>query len=86
MFLEKGVLKTCSKLTGEHPCRSAIPVKLQNNFIEVALRHGCSQVNLLHIFRTRSPKNTSGRLLLKKAPSKMLDKVLNAFLYYQSRF
>ena len=29
-----------------------------------ALRHGCSPVNLLHIFRTAFPKNSSGRLLL----------------------
>ena len=33
-------------------------------FIEIALRHGCSSVNLLDIFRTPFPKNTSGRLLL----------------------
>ena len=59
VFLGKGV-KICSKSTGEHPCRSAIC-----NFIEIALRHGCSPINLLHIFRTPFPKNTSGRLLLK---------------------
>ena len=53
VFLGKGVLKICSKFTGEHPCR-----------IEIALRHGCSSVNLLHIFGTPFPKNTSGRLLL----------------------
>ena len=28
LFLGKGVLKICSKFTGEHPCRSAISVKL----------------------------------------------------------
>ena len=28
------------------------------------LRHECSPVNLLHIFRTPFPKNTSGRLFL----------------------
>ena len=43
VFLEKGVLKICSKFTGEHPWRS---------------------VNLLHIFRTPFPKNTSEWLLL----------------------
>ena len=32
--------------------------------IEVALRHGCSPVSLLHIFRTSFPKNSSGWLLL----------------------
>ena len=30
-----------------------------------SLRHGCSPVNLLHIFRTPFSKNTSGGLLLK---------------------
>ena len=34
------------------------------NFIEITLRHGCSPVNLLHIFRTPFTKNTSGQLLL----------------------
>ena len=29
VFLEKDVLKICSKFTGEHPCRSAISIKLQ---------------------------------------------------------
>ena len=28
VFLEKGVLKICSKFTGEHPCRSVISTKL----------------------------------------------------------
>ena len=65
VFLEKGVLKTCSKFTGEHPCQSAISIKLQSNFIEIALRHGCSVANLLHILRTSFPKNSSGWLLLK---------------------
>ena len=40
-------------------------VALQSNFIEIALRHGCSPVNLLYIFRTPFPRNTSGRLLLE---------------------
>ena len=64
MFLEKDFLKICSKFTGEHPCRSVISIKLQSNFIEIALRHGCSPVSLLYIFRTPFPRNTSGWLLL----------------------
>ena len=52
VFLVKGVLKFCSKFTGEHPCRNMISIKLLRNFIEITLRHGCSPVNLLHIFRT----------------------------------
>ena len=54
----KGVLKICSEFTGEHPCRRVISIKQQKNFIEIALRHGYSLVNLLHIFRTLLPKNT----------------------------
>ena len=34
--------------------------------LKIALRHRCSPVNLLYIFRTPFPKNTSGRLLLKR--------------------
>ena len=34
------------------------------NFIYITRRHGCSPVNLLHIFRTPFPKNISGWLLL----------------------
>ena len=64
VFLGKGVLKIYSKFTGEHPCRSVISIKLQSNFIEISLWHGCSPVNLLHILRTPFLKNTSGWLLL----------------------
>ena len=37
---------------------------IKSNFIEITLRHGCSPVNLLHIFRTAFVKKTSERLLL----------------------
>ena len=50
--LIKDVLKICSKFTGGHPCRNVISIKLLYNFIEIILRHGCSPVNFLHIFRT----------------------------------
>ena len=64
VFLGRGVLKICSKFTGEYPCRSMIPIKLLCNFIEITLWHGCSSVYLLHVFRTPFLKNTFGRLLL----------------------
>ena len=38
--------------------------KVANNFIEITLRHGCSPVNFLHIFRKSFPRTTSGGLLL----------------------
>ena len=41
-----------------------ILIKLLCNFIEIPLRHGCSPVNLLHIFRIPFHKNTYGRLFL----------------------
>ena len=59
--MEKVVLK--SKFTGEHPCQSVISIKMQSDFIEIALWHGCSPVNLLHIFGTPFPKSTSRPLL-----------------------
>ena len=65
VFLEKGVLKICSKFTGKRPCQSAVSIKFLCKFIEIALWHWCSPVNLLHIFRTPFLKNTSGRLFLE---------------------
>ena len=64
VFTGKGVLKKCSKLTGEHPCRNAISINLPSNFIQIALWHGCTFVNLLHILIASFPKNTSEGLLL----------------------
>ena len=58
VFLGKGVLKICSKFTGEYPRRSAILITLLYNFTEIALRHRRSPVNLLHILRTCFLKNT----------------------------
>ena len=58
-------MKICSKFTGEHRCRSVTSIKLLSNFIEVAIQHECSPVNLLLIFKTTFLKNTSGWLLLK---------------------
>ena len=42
----------------------SILIKLLCNFIKIALRHECSPVNFLHVFRTPFPSNTSGWLLL----------------------
>ena len=67
VFLRKSVLKICSKFTGEYPCQSVISINLQNNFIEITLRHGCPPVNLLHIFRTFFPESTTRGLLLRLA-------------------
>ena len=63
-FLRKIAVKIYSEFTGEHPCQSAISVKLLCNFFEIILWHGCSPVILLHVFKTYFYKNTSRRLLL----------------------
>ena len=47
VFLRKGVLKVCSKFTGEYPCPSVISLKLQSNFTKITLRHGCSPINCI---------------------------------------
>ena len=65
VFLRKGVLKICSKFTEEHLCWSETLIKLQNNLIDITLRHGCPPVNLLHIFKIPFPQNTSEGLLFK---------------------
>ena len=59
MFLGKGVLKICSKFTGEHASRSVISIKLQSNFIEITLWNVRSPVNFLQIFRTLFHTSTS---------------------------
>ena len=39
--------------------------KVTNKLYEITLWNGCSNVNLLHIFRILFPKNPFGGLLLK---------------------
>ena len=69
----------------------AISIKLLRNFIEIALRHRCRPVNLLHIFRTSFPKNTSRWLLLihRKQPSgssNLLSKITDKPFRRKSKF
>ena len=64
IFLRNVVLKICCKFTGDQPCQCVISLKLQSNFIEIKLRHLCSLVNLLHIFRTTFHENASEWLIL----------------------
>ena len=64
MFLVKCVINICSKFRGEHTCCSLISIKLLRKFFEITLRHVCSPLNLLHIFRTPFTKTASGWLHL----------------------
>ena len=63
-ILRKRCSGICSKSIGEDQCWSVVSIKLLYNFIKIALRHGCSPVNLLHIFRTTLPENTCEQLRL----------------------
>ena len=78
-------LKRCSENMQQIYRRTPMPKCDFNksNFIEIALRHGYSLVNLLHISRTPCPKNTSGQLLLHilKQSQKHLD-----FSRHKSRY
>ena len=60
----------------------SVLTKLQSNFTEMKLRHGCSPVNLLHILRTPFPKNGSGVLLLK---SLVLFELFECFFEFLKR-
>ena len=60
--------KNCSENMQQIYRRTSMPKcdfnKIALNFIEIALRHGRSPVNFLHIFRTPFFKSTSEWLLL----------------------
>ena len=86
VFLGKGAVKTCSKFTGEHPCRSVTSIKVICNIIEVTLQHGCSPVNLLHIFRVPFYKKTYGRQLLRVVRIKIFCFYKNSRLQRQCYF
>ena len=45
--IAEAALQRCSDVL-----KSVVSIKLLCNFIEITLQHGCSPVNLLHIFRT----------------------------------
>ena len=62
----RGVLrKRCSENIQQiHRRASMAKCHFNKVAYEITLRHGCSPLNLLHIFRTPFPKNSSGRLLL----------------------
>ena len=58
----RGVLiKRCSENMQQSYRRTPMPMW---DFNKITLRHGCSPVNLLHIFRTTLEKSTSGGLVL----------------------
>ena len=62
---EKVFWKYAAILQENTHTKSVISIKLLCSFTEITLRHGCSPVNFLNIFRTPSYKNASKGLLLQ---------------------
>ena len=57
VFLGKGVPKICTKFTGEHPCRSVIPIKLLcnwNHTLAWVLLYNGKQNNFIHFKKDQS--------------------------------
>ena len=54
------------------------------NFIKFALRHVCSTVNLLHIFITPFPRNTSGWLAASDLSKVGLTRHINTKHYLET--
>ena len=63
-FLRKEYSENMHQIYRRTPMPKCDFNKVACNFIEIALRHGCSPVNLLHIFRTPFYKNSYEGLLL----------------------
>ena len=63
--LRKRYFVNMQQIYRKTPMPKELAINLQRNFFEITLRHGCSPANLLHIFRTPLPRNTSVWLLLK---------------------
>ena len=64
VFLGKGVLKICSKFTGEHPCRNVISIKLESNFNWNHISPWVFFYKFAAYFRKPFLKNTSEWLFL----------------------
>ena len=57
VFDSRFVFAFLQMFPGEHPSQSVILIKLQRNFIEITLRHGCSPVNFLLFQNTFSQEH-----------------------------
>ena len=83
VFYEKVFWKYAPNLQEEEQShRSVISIKFLFNFIEIALWHRCSPVNLLHIFKTHFPKNIPGRLLLNFSLLRNFWKIASPLLFH----
>ena len=93
VFLEKAALKLCSKLTGEHPCRNVISIKLFCNFNNVpeakgVLRKSCSETMQQTYRRTPVPKCDFNKVVLQLYSNRALTWVFSCkfVAYFQNTF
>ena len=79
----RGVLnERCSENMQQIYSRTPMPKCAFNKVAsQISLRHGCSPINLLHIFRTLSYNKTSGWLLLYHASEIIILKPLLSALF-----
>ena len=89
------LIKSCSENMQQFYSRTRMPKcdfnEVVYNFIEITLRHGCSPVNVLHIFRTHFPRNTSGGLLLYSCKERVTIKccwsiLILFFFFFQYKY
>ena len=88
-------VESCSENMQQFYSRTRMPKcdfnEVVYNFIEITLRHGCSPVNVLHIFRTHFPRNTSGGLLLYSCKERVTIKccwsiLILFFFFFQYKY
>ena len=77
--------KRCSENMQQIYRRTLMP-KCDFNFIEITFQHGCSPVNLLHIFRISFLKNTSWWLLLIVEMSHPLSSLITFYISLSNDF
>ena len=79
--------KRCSENMQQIYRRTPVPkCNLNKVAKQIALRYGCYPVNLLHIFRTPFPKNTSEGLLLKNGSSNIQPVNPNKAVLFEGSF
>ena len=82
VFLRKGVLKICSKFTGEHPCQSVISIKLHSSACVFSCKFAAYFQNTFfqeHLYVAVFDNNMSKQKDYRLKITAWLDKTLHVF-------
>ena len=82
VFSGKGVLKICSKLIGEHSCRSVISVKLLWSVIEITLWHKIKKINVQY---WKYPRSITQASLIQNQELKLNRRTTYVFSHSPSK-